>query len=202
MAPVIHLCDEQLQTFEPGLNSVLSKHCVVLCQSCGDWCINVVLVLHCYTLSQYGVDSYHHQNVVRMLSNHCLIDCCHIISQSLSDVNSLDICFSFVWIFFILCGFLTQNKSPPFPPPPPSCAPAPSPIVGFPFRDSEGEQCRGLHEEKFPRDAWVHETLQRAHHTWRCCHSQVSRKHQNETTLHSRQEQIQKAGNHQQSYDQ
>lgn len=114
----------------------------------------------------------------------CLITVLLTVVASLAShylMYSLNIGFSFVWIFFILCGFLTQNKSPPFPPPP-SCVPAPSPIVGFPFRDSEGEQRRGLHEEKFPRDAWVHETLQRAHHTRRCCHSQVSRKHQNETT--------------------
>lgn len=49
---------------------------------------------------------------------------------------------------------------------------APS-LPGLPFRDGEGEQRRGLHEEELPGDAWLHETLQPAHHPRRRAYVKV-----------------------------
>lgn len=70
------------------------------------------------------------------------------INMRWGDWCKWSFCHSFFFFFFI-------------------CASAASPVMGFSFWDSEGEQCRGLYEEEFCRDARVHETLQQADHTWR-----------------------------------
>lgn len=76
---------------------------------------------------------------------------------------------------------------PPSPPPMSSCvtsSAAPS-LPGLPFRDGEGEQCWGLHEEELPRDARLHEALQPAHHPRRRTHVEVRHKHIHAHNVHS-----------------
>lgn len=51
--------------------------------------------------------------------------------------------------------------------------PAAPSLSGLPFWDGEGEQRRGLHEEEFPRDARLHETLQPTHNARGCAHAKV-----------------------------
>lgn len=53
---------------------------------------------------------------------------------------------------------------------------APS-LPGLPFRDGEGEQRWGLHEEELPGDAWLHETFQPAHHPGRRAYVKVRDTH-------------------------